>query len=98
MEPKPYLTFVGCNVDQFISAVETILGYDAADTVFDVIVRRNNESDIVVLEPTVLIGHIEGLSWISVKSTVGAIAEMYELPDIWYVFTVDSLGKLRWSR
>ena len=97
MEPKPYLTFVGCNVDQFVSAVETILGYDAADTVFDVIVGRD-EADIVMLEPTVLIGHVQGLSWIGVKSTVGAIAEMYQLPDVWYVFTVDSLGKLRWSR
>lgn len=98
MEPKPYLTFVGCNVDQFVSAVETILGYDAADTVFDVILRRNDEADIVMLEPTVLIGHVQGLSWIGVKSTVGAIAAMYQLPDVWYVFTVDSLGKLRWSK
>ena len=97
MSDKAYLSLHGCNVDQFVSAVEDLLGSDAADTVYSTIVRRNDETDIVVLEPSVILCSIDALNWRDVKSITMQIAKMYGMPDVWYIFTIGTFGSA-WGR
>ena len=89
-----FLTFHGTTVEQFVDAVLDILGDKSADAVYTAIVRRNDESDVVMLEPSNILSYVEEMNWLDIKSYVKQIQDMYGIPEgDWYIFTVDEFGK-----
>jgi hypothetical protein len=89
MEPKPHLTFVGINNEQFVYAISKLHGDDIAGQCQEIMDSYIVESNIVCLMADCILMELELFTHEQIKNICNHIADTYQLTGTdWYIFTL----------
>lgn len=90
MNIKPSLSFHGITAMQF---VETMYSFNPSTSMWyalnRIIGEQDLESNIVILKPDYILDAYGLLDWNEIQGYVQRIAELYDLPHGWVIFTVE---------